>query len=121
MSQENQKLLIVEDDSAPVVAHHSWYEVGSRHEQEGKTGLAHFFEHLMFNETRGLAYGEFDRRMEEAGAETNAATWCDWTYTLPYFNKPELPFDSAISRANMTGDSIAAQLCAAHAGRGSSA
>src|SRR5258705_9662389 len=69
-----------EDKSAPVVAYHTWYRVGSRHEHEGKTGLAHLFEHLMFNETEKLKAGEFDRRLEEAGAESNAATWLDWTH-----------------------------------------
>jgi zinc protease len=72
-------LLICEDHSAPVVAYHTWYRVGSRHEQEGKTGLAHLFEHLMFNEIEGRKAGEFDRKLEEAGAESNASTWLDWT------------------------------------------
>jgi zinc protease len=72
-------VLLCEDHSAPVVAYHTWYRVGSRHEHEGKTGLAHLFEHLMFNESEHLKAGEFDRRLEEAGAETNAATWLDWT------------------------------------------
>jgi len=37
------------DRSAPTVSYHSWFRVGSRHERPGKTGLAHLFEHLMFN------------------------------------------------------------------------
>ena len=72
-------ILLVEDHSAPVVAYHTWFKVGSRHEKRGKTGLAHLFEHLMFNEVEGLPAGEFDRKMEEAGAESNASTWLDWT------------------------------------------
>lgn len=77
------EVLLCEDHSAPVVAYHTWYRVGSRHEREGKTGLAHLFEHLMFNETEKLPAGEFDRKLEEAGAESNAATWLDWTqYTI---------------------------------------
>jgi zinc protease len=62
-----------------VIAFHTWFRVGSRHEQEGKTGLAHLFEHLMFNEMEGRPAGEFDRKLEEAGAESNASTWLDWT------------------------------------------
>jgi zinc protease len=77
------RLLLCEDHSAPVLAYHTWYRVGSRHEREGKTGLAHLFEHLMFNEVEGMAHGELDRRIEEAGGETNASTWLDWThYTI---------------------------------------
>jgi zinc protease len=73
-------VLLLRDASAPVVAVQTWYRVGSRHEVPGKTGLAHLFEHLMFNQTANLAAGEFDKLMETAGGETNAATWVDWTY-----------------------------------------
>ena len=73
------ELLFCEDHSAPVIAYHTWFRVGSRHEREGKTGLAHLFEHLMFNEVEGRKAGEFDRKLEEAGAESNASTWLDFT------------------------------------------
>jgi len=74
------RLLLLVDTSAPVLSYFTWFRVGSRHEKPGKTGLAHLFEHLMFNETERLAAGEFDRKLEEHGAESNAATWLDWTY-----------------------------------------
>ncbi|HNK47180.1 MAG TPA: pitrilysin family protein [Pseudomonadota bacterium] len=74
------KVLLLRDPSAPVFAYQTWFSVGSRHEREGKTGIAHLFEHLMFNETQNLPHGEFDRRFELAGGNTNAATWVDWTY-----------------------------------------
>jgi zinc protease len=73
-------ILLVRDASAPVASYHTWFKVGSRHEKPGKTGLAHLFEHLMFNETEGLAPGEFDRLLEAAGGEVNAATWVDFTF-----------------------------------------
>jgi zinc protease len=73
-------VLLLVDTSAPVVSYHTWFKVGSRHEHPGKTGLAHLFEHLMFNETANLPAGTFDRKLEESGAESNAATWVDWTY-----------------------------------------
>ena len=74
------RVLILTDRSAPVLTYCTWFRVGSRHERPGKTGLAHLFEHLMFNETEHLPAGAFDRKLEEAGAESNAATWLDWTY-----------------------------------------
>ena len=74
------RLLILVDRSAPVLSYFTWFRVGSRHEKPGKTGLAHLFEHLMFNETEAFGAGEFDRKLEENGAESNAATWLDWTY-----------------------------------------
>ena len=73
-------VLVLVDASAPVATYHTWFKVGSRHEHPGKTGLAHLFEHLMFNETENLPAGTFDRKLEENGADTNAATWVDWTY-----------------------------------------
>lgn len=73
------RLLTCVDDSADVVSYMTWLDVGSRHEQPGKTGLAHLFEHLMFAGTERHPHGDFDRLVEEAGAESNAATWVDWT------------------------------------------
>jgi len=73
-------LLMLVDHSAPVFAYHTWFRVGSRLEKEGKTGLAHLFEHLLFKGTKTHPAGEFDRRMEQVGAQTNAATWLDWTW-----------------------------------------
>lgn len=81
------RLRVLVDRSAPVVSYHTWFSVGSRHERHGKTGLAHFFEHMMFTETKTLEKGAFDRKLEEAGAESNAATWVDWTYY--YENLPK--------------------------------
>ena len=45
------RLLVLVDRSAPVMSYFTWFRVGSRHEKPGKTGLAHLFEHLMFNES----------------------------------------------------------------------
>jgi zinc protease len=78
--QNGLSILLLIDHSAPVVAYHTWYKVGSRNERVGKTGIAHLFEHLMFNEIEGLEAGEFDRKLEELGAESNASTWLDWTH-----------------------------------------
>lgn len=73
-------LLCEIDPSAPVVALQTWVKVGSRMERPGKTGICHLFEHLMFGETEERAHGAFDRLLEEAGAENNAATYVDWTF-----------------------------------------
>ncbi len=73
-------VLALVDHQAPVVCYQTWFKVGSRHERKGKSGIAHLFEHLMFNETENLPYGEFDRQLEAAGADSNASTYLDWTY-----------------------------------------
>lgn len=79
-------LILAVDHAAPVLVYQTWFRVGSRHERPGATGMAHLFEHLMFNSTESLPQGELDRMIERVGGETNAATWVDWTYytsTLP--------------------------------------
>jgi zinc protease len=76
------EVVLMPDPAATSVAYMTWFRVGSRHENAaaGETGLAHLFEHLMFTQTRAAkAPGEFDRRMEQAGASTNAMTYYDFT------------------------------------------
>lgn len=84
------EILLLQDASAPVIAFHTWFRVGSRHERPGKTGLAHLFEHLMFNEIEGLPPGAFDVKMEAAGADNNASTWLDFTQYQETFPKRHL-------------------------------
>lgn len=84
-------VLTLIDRAAPTVSYHTWFRVGSRHERPGKTGLAHLFEHLMFGATRSRSLGEFDRLMERAGAEANAATWTDWTFYYENAPRSALP------------------------------
>lgn len=94
-------VLLLQDRAAPVVAYNTWFRVGSRHEKKGKTGLAHLLEHLMFNEFEGLKPGEFDRRLEEAGAENNAATWVDWTYYYENLPASQLPLVIGLEACRM--------------------
>lgn len=73
-------VMLLPDPMAPIFAYQTWFKVGSRHEKRGKTGIAHLFEHLMFKGTKNHKTGSFDHEMEKRGAQTNAATWVDWTY-----------------------------------------
>ncbi len=74
------RLFVVPDDSAPVVAYHTWFGVGSSDEKPGKTGLAHLFEHMMFKGTSVYPDGHYDQTVEGLGAEgLNAWTWLDET------------------------------------------
>jgi zinc protease len=80
------RLIVHEDRTAPIVSVNIWYRVGSRDEQPGRTGLAHLFEHLMFEGSANVPPGEFDRRLEQAGAINNGSTTPDRTNyweTLP--------------------------------------
>jgi zinc protease len=78
--QNGLKVIVLEDHSAPIFAYHTWFNVGSRNEREGTTGIAHLFEHLMFKETKTRKEGEFDRILEEQGGNINAGTYVDWTF-----------------------------------------
>ena len=73
-------LLVAQDRRAPVFCYQTWFRVGSKDENPKRTGLAHLFEHLMFKGTTKYPTGTFDQEMERRGAQTNAATWVDWTY-----------------------------------------
>src|SRR5262245_46131118 len=68
------KIIVWSDRDIPNVALYNWVRVGSRNEVPGITGLAHFFEHMMFNGTARRAAGEFDRTMEAQGGSNNAFT-----------------------------------------------
>ena len=85
------KLLVIEDHSSPTFAYQTWYKVGSRDEDPGRTGLAHLFEHMMFKETKNLKDGEFERLLEQAGAEgNNAFTNRDFTAYVQELPKDKL-------------------------------
>ena len=68
------KVIIKEDNRAPVAVARIRYEVGSVDEQEGKTGLSHALEHMMFKGTAQVPSGEFSRRVSALGGEDNAYT-----------------------------------------------
>jgi zinc protease len=73
------KVLLWEDHTIPNLAVYTFWKVGSRNEAPGITGLAHFFEHMMFNGSKHYPPGEFDRTMEAAGGANNAYTSNDVT------------------------------------------
>lgn len=72
-------LLVVENRKAPIVKHMVWYRVGAADELPGKGGAAHLLEHLMFRGTTKAADGEFNRLMQQNGADSNAFTSLDYT------------------------------------------
>ncbi|HVE63298.1 MAG TPA: pitrilysin family protein [Mycobacteriales bacterium] len=73
------RVVINEDHAVPVVAVNLWYDVGSRHEEPGRTGLAHLFEHLMFEGSAHVSKGEHLKLLQAVGASLNATTWGDRT------------------------------------------
>jgi zinc protease len=73
------EVVVVPDHRAPVVTHMIWYRVGSADEQRGKSGIAHFLEHLMFKGTKAHPAGTFSNTVSELGGQENAFTSYDYT------------------------------------------
>ncbi len=80
------RVILSRDTRVPIVAVNLWYGVGSRHEQAGKTGFAHLFEHMMFQGSANVPKGQHFGLIQAAGGTLNATTWLDRTNyfeTLP--------------------------------------
>lgn len=73
------RIVVSTDHSVPAVSLSVWVDVGSRHEEPGRTGLAHLFEHLMFEGSANVAAGEHLDLLMDAGGRVNATTWFDRT------------------------------------------
>lgn len=73
------RVVVSPDHAAPVVAVNLWYDVGSKDEAKGKTGLAHLFEHLMFQGSANVGAGEHLAIVQANGGTANATTWFDRT------------------------------------------
>jgi zinc protease len=73
------QVIIKEDHRAPTAVHMVWVRVGSMDEVDGKTGIAHVLEHMLFKGTDTLAPGEFSRRVAALGGRENAFTNKDYT------------------------------------------
>src|SRR3989475_11044654 len=73
------RVLLLEDHRSPIVSFQVWYRVGSRDEQRGATGIAHFLEHMMFKGTPTRGPKQFARLVEENGGQDNAFTTQDVT------------------------------------------
>ena len=73
-------VILHEDHSTPLVAVTILYHVGSKNEDPKRTGFAHFFEHLMFEGSKNIARGDYDKIVETAGGALNANTNFDRTF-----------------------------------------
>ena len=101
------KVIVWTDRDIPNVAIYNRVRVGSRNEVPGITGLAHFFEHMMFNGSAKRAPGEFDRVMEAQGGSNNAFTSDNVTVYQDWIPRTalDLVFDLEADRlANLSFD-----------------
>ena len=109
------ELVVIEDHRRPVVAHFIYYRVGSMDEDPGKTGLAHFLEHLMFKGTANIESGAFSSLVTKYGGRDNAFTAKDHTAYFQVVSSDKLgemmemeadrmnnlSFDDAIARSEL--------------------
>jgi zinc protease len=85
------QVVVIPDRRAPVVTHMVWYKVGAADEPQGKAGIAHFLEHLMFKGTPKYPDGAFSRIIRANGGEENAFTSQDYTAYHQRVMKERLP------------------------------
>jgi zinc protease len=97
------KVVVIPDHRTPVVTQMIWYKVGSADETPGKSGLAHFLEHLMFKGTSKHPAGEFSQTVLRVGGNENAFTSTDYTGYFQRVPREQLPKMMEFEADRMTG------------------
>jgi zinc protease len=95
------QVVVIPDHRAPLVTHMVWYKVGAADEPQGKAGIAHFLEHLMFKGTPEYPDGAFSRIIRANGGEENAFTAQDYTVYHQRIMKDRLPLVMALEADRM--------------------
>lgn len=97
------QVVVIADRRTPVVTQMVWYKVGSADETPGKSGLAHFLEHLMFKGTANHPAGEFSQTVLKIGGNENAFTSTDYTGYFQRVPREQLGKMMAFEADRMTG------------------
>lgn len=97
------QVVVIPDHRTPVVTQMVWYKVGSADETAGKSGLAHFLEHLMFKGTAKHPAGEFSQVVQKIGGSENAFTSTDYTGYFQRVTKDQLGRMMEFEADRMTG------------------
>jgi len=97
------EVVVIPDHRAPVVTHMIWYKVGAADETPGKSGLAHFLEHLMFKGTAKNPGATFSQDVAEIGGQENAFTGSDYTGFYQRVPRAHLKEMMAFEADRMTG------------------
>jgi zinc protease len=95
-------VVVIPDRRAPVVTHMVWYRNGSADDPPGKSGIAHFLEHLMFKGTHKHPKGAFSNLVAELGGQENAFTSMDYTAYFQRVAKEHLPAMMGFEADRMT-------------------
>jgi zinc protease len=97
------EVVVVPDHRVPVITHMVWYKVGSADEPPGKSGIAHFLEHLMFKGTAKNPAGRFSQTLAAVGGQENAFTSTDYTAFFQRVAREHLPMVMTFEADRMTG------------------
>jgi zinc protease len=97
------EVVVIPDHRTPVVTHMLWYRVGSADETAGRSGLAHFLEHLMFKGTKTNPMGLFSQTVATIGGEENAFTSSDYTGYYQRVTREHLKSMMEFEADRMTG------------------
>lgn len=97
------QIVVIPDHRTPVVTEMIWYKVGSADETPGKSGLAHFLEHLMFKGTEKHPIGEFSKTVFRVGGDENAFTSLDYTSYFERVPREQLPTVMEFEADRMNG------------------
>ena len=97
------QVVVIENHRAPVVSHMVWYKVGAADEPTGKSGIAHYLEHLMFKGTETRAPGEFSQIIADLGGRENAFTSQDYTGYFQTIAPQHLGLMMELEADRMTG------------------
>lgn len=97
------QVVVIPDHRAPVVTNMIWYKVGGADEKPGKSGIAHFLEHLMFKGTQKHPAGEFSAKVAEIGGNENAFTTQDYTAYYQQVAPDSLPMMMEFEADRMRG------------------
>lgn len=95
-------VIVIPDHRAPVVTHMVWYRIGAADEPAGKSGIAHFLEHLMFKGTEKVPGGDFSHIVARNGGKNNAFTSYDYTAYFQRVAKEHLPLMMEMEADRMT-------------------
>jgi zinc protease len=97
------EVVVLPNHRAPIATQMVWYKVGAADETRGKTGIAHFLEHLMFRGTKETPPGAFSRIVAENGGRDNAFTTHDYTAFFQNVASDRLPLVMKLEAERMTG------------------
>ena len=92
---------MLEDHKSPAVTFQVWYRVGSRNEKDGKSGLAHFLEHMMFKGTPTTGPEEYSRIIAKNGGRSNAFTTTDMTVYFATLSRDKIAVELELEADRM--------------------